>query len=148
MIQRLGRRFLLEIADFSVFHPRTVLIGALAAGILAAWAVAGLARAGALLQEPAWLSMAERCAGFLLETMRDASGRTLRVFHGERATGMGFLEDVAGLLDACLALYSAGGDERWRRLLVAIDAYRRVVFRQLAIERWLEHWRAREAAPR
>ncbi len=85
-----------------------------------AWAVAGLARAGALLQEPAWLSMAERCAGFLLETMRDASGRTLRVFHGERATGTGFLEDVAGLLDACLTLYSAGGDERYLRAAFAL----------------------------
>jgi uncharacterized protein YyaL (SSP411 family) len=77
--------------------------------------VAGLARAGTLLQDAELISMAARCADFLLGTMRDEKGRALRVYHGERATGSGFLEDVASLLDACLALYVAAGDERHLR---------------------------------
>ncbi len=80
-----------------------------------AWTVAGLARAGALLGEPELVAMAERCCAFLLGTMRDDQGRTLRVYHGERASGSGFLEDVAALLDACLTLYVAAGKERHLR---------------------------------
>ncbi len=74
-----------------------------------AWAVAGLARAGALLGDASVLAQAIRGLDFLLETMRDAEGRVQRVYHGERAGGPGFLEDGAGLLDACLAVFVATG---------------------------------------
>ncbi|MBW2315920.1 MAG: hypothetical protein JRH10_17250, partial [Deltaproteobacteria bacterium] len=49
---------------------------------------------------------------------------------------------------ASLAADSERSEESWRPLLVVVDTYRRVVFRQLAIERWLDEWRAREASPR
>ncbi len=74
-----------------------------------AWTVAGLARAGALLEDDTLLEQATRGLAFLLETMRDDKGRVLRVYHGPRAEGLGFLEDVAGLLDACLAVFVATG---------------------------------------
>ena len=87
-----------------------------------AWTAAGLARAGASLRAPELIDAATRCVDFLLGTMRDARGKTLRVYHegASAAAGTGFLEDVAGLLDACLALYTAAGDERYLRTAFAL----------------------------
>jgi len=78
-----------------------------------AYAVSGLARAGSLLDEPALLADAVRAADFVLERMRDAEGRLLRVFDAGRAHVLAFLDDVAALLEACLDLHRAGAGDRY-----------------------------------
>jgi uncharacterized protein YyaL (SSP411 family) len=83
---------------------------------IAAWngyAISGLARAATWLGEPAYREQAVRAADFVLEQMRDAQGRLLRVYNEGRAHVSGFLDDTASLLDACLDLYRAGGGDRF-----------------------------------
>ncbi|MEE2663977.1 MAG: thioredoxin domain-containing protein [Myxococcota bacterium] len=83
---------------------------------VAAWngyAISGLARAATWLDEPAYLEQAVRAADFVLENMRDADGRLLRVYNEGRAHISAFLDDTASLLDACLDLYRAGGGDRF-----------------------------------
>jgi uncharacterized protein YyaL (SSP411 family) len=78
-----------------------------------AWTVSGLARAGSLLGDAALLDDAAAGARFVLERMRDEQGRLLHVYDEGRARVLGFLEDVAGLLEAPLDLYRATGEPRW-----------------------------------
>jgi len=83
---------------------------------LCAWnalTISGLARAGSLLGDASMLDDATRAADFLLATLRDEAGRLLRVWDGERAHVLGFLDDHATLLEACLDLYRAGGEARF-----------------------------------
>jgi hypothetical protein len=82
---------------------------------IAAWnafAIGGLATAGAAFDRPDWVASAARAADFVLTRMRDAEGRLLRIFDGERARVPGFLDDHAALLSALLDLARAGGPER------------------------------------
>jgi uncharacterized protein YyaL (SSP411 family) len=91
-----------------------------------AWTISGLARAGSLLGDPAVPSdssaapsgpslLADAAAGaeFVLTKMRDERGRLLHVYDEGRARVLGFLEDVAGMLEATLDLYRAAGEPRW-----------------------------------
>jgi uncharacterized protein YyaL (SSP411 family) len=85
---------------------------------VAAWnafVISGLARAGALLGDPAMTKIAEETADFVFERMRDERGRLLRVFAEGRAHIPAFLDDHAALLAACLDLYRAGAGERHLR---------------------------------
>jgi hypothetical protein len=77
-----------------------------------AYAISGLASAGAALDRPEWVASAARAAGFVLERMCDADGRLLRIFDGERARVPAFLDDHAALLAALLDLARAGGPQR------------------------------------
>jgi uncharacterized protein YyaL (SSP411 family) len=85
-----------------------------------ALAISGLARAGSLLGEPGWVAEAAAAAGFLLERLRDAEGRLLRVFSEGGARVPAFLDDVAALLEACLDLYRAGAGERFLAAALAL----------------------------
>ncbi|HEY8493588.1 MAG TPA: thioredoxin domain-containing protein [Myxococcota bacterium] len=78
-----------------------------------AWTISGLARAGSFFDEPSWIADAVAGAEFVLGRMRDAEGRLLHVHDEGRAKVLGFLEDVAGMLEATLDLYRATGDARW-----------------------------------
>jgi len=78
-----------------------------------ALAISGLARAGSALDEAGWLRDAAAAADFVLERMRDAEGRLLRVFAEGRAAVPAFLDDHAALLEACLDLQRAGAGERF-----------------------------------
>jgi uncharacterized protein YyaL (SSP411 family) len=83
---------------------------------IAAWnalAVSGLARAGSLLDDAGMLDDAAAAADFVLDHMRDADGRLLRVWNEGSARVPGFLDDVAALLGACLDLHRAGAGERF-----------------------------------
>ncbi len=84
---------------------------------LTAWnalAVLGLARAGRLLEEPAWVEAAEALAGFLHRHLwREV--RLLAVHHEGRSRLPGLLEDHAFLLEALLELLRA----RWREAHLA-----------------------------
>nr|MDP8943731.1 thioredoxin domain-containing protein [Actinomycetota bacterium] len=83
---------------------------------LTAWnalLIGALADAGAVLEREDYLDAARRCAGFLLETMRDPEGRLLRTYKDGEARLNAYLEDHAFLLEALLSLYEATFEPRW-----------------------------------
>jgi len=85
--------------------------------VVAAWnglAVAALAEAGTLLDEPRWVAAAIS-AGELLATLHvDATGRLLRVSRDGRAgSHAGVLEDLACVADGYLVLYQATSSRAW-----------------------------------
>ena len=84
--------------------------------VLTSWnglAIGALAEAGALLDEPSWITEAARTAAFLREhlVVHGALQHTWREGHG--ASVPAFLEDVSFLAQGLLALYEADGDELW-----------------------------------
>ena len=84
--------------------------------VVAAWnglAVASLAEAGALLDEPAYVDAAARAADLLLSVhLRDR--RLVRVSRDGRAGAhAGVLEDYACVAGGLLALFQATGDPAW-----------------------------------
>ncbi len=78
-----------------------------------AWTISGLARAGSLLGDAGLLADATATAEFVLTHLRDERGRLLHVYDEGRARVLGFLEDVAGMLEATLDLYRATAGPRW-----------------------------------
>ncbi len=83
---------------------------------VAAWnsyAISGLARAGSLLDDTVAVRDASRAMDFVLREMVDESGRLFRIHDGARRSVPAFLDDHAGLLEACLELYRAGAGERY-----------------------------------
>jgi uncharacterized protein YyaL (SSP411 family) len=82
-----------------------------------ALAISGLAIAARALDEPRFLEAAERAARFLLDTMRDPSGRLLRAWKDGAGRVPAFLEDEAYLANALIDLSEATSGERaegWR----------------------------------
>ena len=93
-------------------------------------AIAGLAEAGRVLSEPAFVDGARRTADFVLTHMTEASqGRLLRTFkHGQGGRLPGTLDDHALVTDGLIALYEASGESRWlehafRLTRLAIDLF-------------------------
>jgi uncharacterized protein YyaL (SSP411 family) len=83
---------------------------------LAAWngmLISGLARAGSLLEDDGMLNDAVAAADFVLEKLIDDDGRLLRTYDLGRARVPAFLDDLAGMLEACLDLQRAGAGERF-----------------------------------
>ncbi len=83
---------------------------------LTAWnalAISVLAEAGAVLERPAYLDAAARCAEFVLGSLRDGEGRLLRTWKDGRGRLNAYLEDHAFLLEALLTLYESSFDPRW-----------------------------------
>jgi len=90
---------------------------------VASWnalAVSGLARAGSLLGDASMLGDAAAACDFALSRMRNERGRVLRVYDAGRAYVTGFLEDVAGLLEATLDLHRAGAGEHYLAAAAAL----------------------------
>ena len=87
--------------------------------IVTAWnglAIAALAEAGALLDEPQWTAAAVACAELLVGSHWDPATRRLaRISLGGRVSpdAVGVLEDYSDLAEGLLALYQVTGDERW-----------------------------------
>jgi uncharacterized protein YyaL (SSP411 family) len=91
--------------------------------VLAAWnglAIGALARAGAVLGEPAWIDAARGAATFVLDRMRPG-GRLRRAFAAGSAGGDAFLDDHAFLAAGLLDLHQATGDPRWLREAAALQ---------------------------
>jgi uncharacterized protein YyaL (SSP411 family) len=92
--------------------------------VLPGWnalAIAALARASWQLQEPKWLTAAERAGDFILQNMlRD--GRLYRSWRAGVAKGQGQLDDHAFLVQALLDLAEASGNSRWFEQALAIQA--------------------------
>ncbi len=78
-----------------------------------AYVVSGLARAASALDDATLLEDATRAAGFVLREARDERGRLQRVHNQGRAHVLGFLDDHAALLGACLDLQRAGAGLEW-----------------------------------
>jgi uncharacterized protein YyaL (SSP411 family) len=86
--------------------------------VLTAWnalAISAFVEAGDAFGEPRYLDAAERCAAFLLDHLRDASGRLLRSWRDGVAGTLAFADDHALLADALLLLYQRRGELRWFR---------------------------------
>ncbi|HEY2173770.1 MAG TPA: thioredoxin domain-containing protein [Mycobacteriales bacterium] len=84
--------------------------------VVTAWnglAVAALAEAGVLLEDPAYLAAAEDAAELLLR-LHLVDGRLRRTSRAGRAgPGAGVLEDYGDVADGLLALHQATGSGRW-----------------------------------
>ena len=59
------------------------------------------------------LEAASGCAQFILSELRDKRGRLLRAYNDGHAKLRAYLEDHAFLLEAMIALFEAGCEERW-----------------------------------
>jgi uncharacterized protein YyaL (SSP411 family) len=85
--------------------------------VLTSWnamMVRSLAEAASAFDRPDYLEAAQRCAAFLLDTLRP-DGQLLRTFRHGNARIAAFLEDHALLADALISLYQADFDPRWIR---------------------------------
>jgi len=85
--------------------------------VLADWngmAIAGLAQAGRLLEEPGMIAQAERAARFVLDELRPEGGPLCHVWRRGRAHQPAFLSDYAFLVRGLLELAEGGADRRWR----------------------------------
>jgi uncharacterized protein YyaL (SSP411 family) len=90
--------------------------------VLVAWnglMIDALARAGAALEEPRYVTAAERAAAFVLAECRDGRGRLSHQWRRGRASGLAFADDVACLTEGLMSLYEATFAERW---IVEADA--------------------------
>ncbi len=84
--------------------------------VLAAWngmAIAALAEAGRAFGDAAYVDAAVRAAEFVLEHLRDGSGRLLRSWRDGRSGRPAFADDHASMADACLVLYETTFELRW-----------------------------------
>jgi uncharacterized protein len=84
--------------------------------ILADWngmAIAGLAAAGKLLSEPAFVERAARAADFILGTMHPGGGPLLHAWRQGQGRIPAYLSDYAFLVHGLLALHEATGEKRW-----------------------------------
>ncbi len=66
--------------------------------------VRALADAAGAFDRPDWLEAARRAARFLLDVLRRPDGRLLHAWQGGAASGLGFAEDYAALLEALVSL--------------------------------------------
>ena len=95
--------------------------------VITAWnalAVSAFAEAGAALGRDDYVEIAGTCADFLLEhLLRD--GVVYRIWNGETARIIGFLDDAANLGDALLNVYEATGEPRY--FVAALGLCERIV---------------------
>ena len=82
--------------------------------------IAGLAAAGALLGEKAYVEQAARAAAFVLETLRPAGGPLLHAWRQGQGKIAAYLGDYAFFVRGLLALHRADGNERWLRAAVEL----------------------------
>jgi hypothetical protein len=97
--------------------------------VLAGWnglMIAGLAEAARSFDHPPAADRARRAARFVLDRMRDADGRLLRVHRAGKSAGPAFLDDYAYVTAGLIELHRTTGDGAW------LDEARAVLARQEA----------------
>ena len=83
--------------------------------VLTSWnglAIGSLAYGAKHLGEPRYLAAAERCADFVLTTLR-RDERLLRTYRNGEAKLNAYLDDYIFLIDGLLTLHETSGDARW-----------------------------------
>ncbi|MDA7874796.1 thioredoxin domain-containing protein [Rhodopirellula sp.] len=75
--------------------------------------IKSLSVAGAVLDQPAYLTVAETAAEFLLNQMTRDDGRLLHAFRGGKAHLDAFVDDYAYTIEAFVGLFEATGRARW-----------------------------------
>jgi uncharacterized protein YyaL (SSP411 family) len=75
--------------------------------------ISALADTGAALESEQYVDAARACAEFVLDEMRDDSGRLLRTWKDGRGRLDAYLEDHAYLVEALLTLYESTWEPRW-----------------------------------
>jgi len=91
--------------------------------VVVAWnglAMRAFADAAAAFNEPAYLEVAAGIAEFVAGPGTTDQGRLIRAWRNGRASGPGFCDDYAAVAVGLIALYQAGGDERWFHLSVRL----------------------------
>ncbi|MEA2451460.1 MAG: uncharacterized protein QOG04_170 [Actinomycetota bacterium] len=87
--------------------------------VLTGWnalAAAGLAEAGWILDEPGWIQAAQRAMRFVMEMMI-VDGRLMRSYRSvnghDDVRHLGYCEDYAFVLEACLVLFETTSEPMW-----------------------------------
>ncbi len=75
--------------------------------------ISALAEAGAVLGNERYLEAARKCAGFVLDALRNPEKRLLRTYKDGEGRLNAYLEDHAFLLEALLTLYESSFEPRW-----------------------------------
>jgi len=92
--------------------------------VLAAWngmMISALAQAHQVLDEPRYLAAAQASAAYVLDDMRQESGRLFATARDGMAHLEAYLDDYAFMIQGLLDLYEADFDERWIREALALD---------------------------
>ena len=92
--------------------------------IIAAWnglMISAFARAGWALTDDRYVDAASRAARFVLDEMRDPSGRLVRTSRNGSHSGPAFLDDHAFMVAACLDLYETSGKLGWLEDALALQ---------------------------
>ena len=108
--------------------------------VVTAWnglAIAALAQAGAIFDEPEWIDAAAAAAA-LIADLHEVDSRLRRVSRdGVVGNAAGVLADYADFGDGLLALYQATGDARWYRLARELLTTAVKEFRRDGV--WVDH---------
>ncbi|MBW3591387.1 MAG: thioredoxin domain-containing protein [Actinobacteria bacterium] len=75
--------------------------------------ITALAEAGMAFDRPDFVEAAEKAAAFLVENVKDSSGRLKHSYKDGRARVLGMLEDYAYLAEALFTLWEATFEPRW-----------------------------------
>lgn len=101
--------------------------------IVTAWngmMISAYARAAQILDEPAYLSSAQRAARFLRDRLYDAETQSLsRTYRDGRRNAWGFAEDYALVIQGLLDLYEADFDIQWLQWAMELQQRQTEIFR-------------------
>ncbi len=84
--------------------------------VLVSWngmMLAPLAEGSRILGDERYLDVARRCAGFILDRMRQPDGRLWHGFKDSQAKFNGYLDDYACFMDGLTRLFESTGEARW-----------------------------------
>ena len=98
--------------------------------ILTAWnglMISAFAKAGAILDEPAYIAAAKRAADFILTAMRAPDGSLLRRYRAGDAGIPAMLDDYAFFVQALLDLYETTGEFRYLEQTISITDRQRAL---------------------